>query len=59
MEHDGRLSNTVARSHLERYARPRRAAPDGPSWDKVRLLRKTIAEMQVELNRTLDVLEPD
>lgn len=40
-------------------ARPHRAAADGPSWDKVRLLRKTIAEMQAELNRMLDVLEPD
>jgi len=36
-----------------------RAAVDGPSSDKVRLLRKTIAEMQAELNRMLDVLEPD
>lgn len=40
-------------------ARAHRASRSGPSWDKVRLLRKTIAEMQAELNRMLDALEPD
>ena len=40
-------------------ARSHRAANDGPSWDKVRLLRRTIAEMQAELNRMLDALEPE
>jgi len=40
-------------------ARPHRAAVDGPSWPKVRLLLKTIAGMQAELNRMLDMLEPD
>ena len=39
-------------------ARAHRASDRGPSWDKVRLLRKTISEMQTELNRMLDALEP-
>ncbi len=39
-------------------ARPHRASTNGPSWEKVRLLRRTIAEMQAELNRMLDALEP-
>ena len=39
-------------------ARAHRAVDHGPSWDKVRLLRRTIAEMQAERNRMLDALEP-